>query len=111
VLRLILHDKEFIAIQQRERSHMPLRNKPDLPLRIRQHKITLAGFGWVVHSENFVDEIRIEARILDRVRPGNQARFERNDFDEQPIVDVHDRSVSQSHTTGEEGIQMLLLAG
>jgi len=87
--RLFARDEERIRIQQRRRAQVPLRNEPDLPLRVREHEVALARFRRVVDAQHFVEQARIELSFVDRVRVGNLPGFQWDDLDEQSVSEVH----------------------
>jgi len=56
---------------------MPLRNEPDLPLGVAEDDVAFAGFGGVVHAQDFVDIVWVKTAVIDGVRMGGMGAFER----------------------------------
>jgi hypothetical protein len=92
---LVGSEEEFVGIEQGVGAQMSLGDEPDLPIGIGQDEVALAGFRGVVHAKHFVDELRIETGILDRMRAGDRTGFEWLELDEQPIVDIHNPRISR----------------
>ena len=86
-------EEEFVRVDQLVRKQVPLGDEPDLASRVGEDEIALAGFGGVVHAEDFVDESGIEVGIFDGVGVRGVRAFEGVDLDVEAVVDVHGRSV------------------
>jgi putative membrane protein len=89
LLRLLARQKEFIAIEQRERPQVPLGDVPDLPLRVGHDKIALAGLRRVVAAQDFVNECGVEVGFVDRMGMRDLPRCHWDNLNEKPIGQRH----------------------
>ncbi|HSV15667.1 MAG TPA: hypothetical protein VLI90_15505 [Tepidisphaeraceae bacterium] len=86
---LVARHKKFIAIEQRERAQVALRDVPHFALRVGHDKIAFARLRRVVAAEDLVDKFRVKTGFVDWVGMRNLAHRQRDDLDEQPLSDRH----------------------
>lgn len=82
-------EEEVVGVEEFVGEEVALGDEPDLALGIGEDEVALAGLGGVVHAEDFVDVVGVEAGVFDGVGAGDAAGVDGVDFDVEAGSDVH----------------------